>query len=146
MWPNRSGWILLATPLVIWCCGAGIVYLSAYWESRTFAAALAHYEAEMERRSVDVYVSQSGSRYHRESHSIGTPTSAVSHRLAIERGLTPCKVCNPVPIRKFPDPPSKPASIETKIRKANWTFGLVVLSWVGFFYLPDVIKRRLVRD
>lgn len=137
---------MLAIPLLIWVCGAGIVYMRAWLELREYKGALGAYQAELESWSISVFVSVSGSRYHRETHNIGHPTSQISHLVAMREGLIPCKVCKPVAIRKLPTKPEKPESIDAKIGKANWTFGLVVLSWIGFFYLPHVIKERFVVD
>ncbi len=145
MWPNRWGWILLSTPLVLWVCGAGFLYVGAWFELQRHHESVAAHEAEMRQRSFPVYVTEAGERYHRESHRVSAPTSAIPHPLAMKRNLRPCQICKPIPIRTYPDPPEKNPIIAQRIRRANWTFGLVILSWVSFCYLPGLVKDLFFR-
>ncbi len=135
----------MSVPLTIWICGAAVLYGGAWLSQQRYEELVRAHQEEMRRRSFPVFVSDGGTRYHRESHRVHPPTRRIEHPVAVERGYTPCKICRPVPIRKYPPAPVRDPSIDRRIHRANWSFGLVVLSWVGFCYLPEILKSRLMR-
>ena len=143
--PNWKGWIVMGTPLLLWAGGAGFLYLSAWLGERQFHSKLVDFEREMRQRNVPVWITTNGERYHRQSHQVNHPTHPIPHPEAIRRGFTPCQVCNPIPIRKFPTRPELNQSIAGKIQRANWCFGLVILAWIGIACLPRLVKRQLFR-
>lgn len=141
MIPTRLGWLIFATPLVIWLVFATIFWQSTLHAEREFNQTQRLYDLETKLVSKKVFVTRSGERYHDESHDVG-PTTGISHFQAQERGLTPCLVCKPLGERRYPNAPEKPARLANRTRIIALAFGFVPLTWIVLFVLLPISVRE----
>lgn len=144
MTPKKLGWILLATPLIVWLAWAAPAWFGVRQAEREHQQLLRIYELETQLKSPRVHIATDGDRYHRESH-LPEKTRAVSRFEAQELGYTPCLTCKPPGLRRYPSKPEPDPAIAERRQTIRWSTGLVPLCWAVLWLLPIPIREYYMK-